>query len=69
MTGSGPTRRACSSALVLLGRHAQLGRHLVQHLYDHKCAGVGLQISEEAPDIAPGLGQPGAGVQRRPGVA
>ena len=48
--------------LVVLGRHAQLGRHLAERLDDHQRARVGLEVAEEAAEVAPGVGQP----RRRP---
>ena len=56
-------------ALVLLGRDAQLGRHLAEHLHDHQPAGVGLEVGEEAAEVAAGLGEPGGGEQRGARVA
>jgi hypothetical protein len=56
-------------ALVVLGRDRQLRRHLAERPRHQQRAGVGLEVGEEALDVAAGLGQPRGGVQGRPRVA
>ena len=56
-------------ALVLLRGDRELGRERAEHLGDQQAAGVGLEVAEEAPEVAARVGQAGGGQQRRAGVA
>jgi hypothetical protein len=56
-------------ALVVLGRDGQLGRDLAERARHQQRPGVGLEVAEEALDVAAGLGQPGGGVERGSRVA
>ena len=51
-------RSSCSAVTAISGGTSP------QRLHDHQRARVGLEVAEEAADVAAGLGQPGGGEQR-----
>ena len=67
--GATRARRLLGQALVALGSHAQLRRHLAERLHDQQLARVRLEVAQELPGVATGPAQPRDRAERGGGVA